>query len=40
MLSESYYRFFADKVPEKFIDMAKALGYENPTNQNILWIDF
>lgn len=26
MISESYYRFFSDKVPEKFIKMAKALG--------------
>lgn len=26
MISESYYRFFADKAPEKFVKMAKALG--------------
>lgn len=26
MLCESYYSFFEDKVPERFIDMAKAMG--------------
>lgn len=26
MISESYYRFFADKVPKRFVQMAKALG--------------
>jgi len=26
MLSNSYYSFFADKVPDRFIDMAKAMG--------------
>lgn len=26
MLSESYYNFFVDKVPERFIDMARAMG--------------
>lgn len=26
MLCESYYTFFEDKVPERFIDMAKAMG--------------
>lgn len=28
MLSEAYYSFFADKVPEKFIAMAKAMGVD------------
>lgn len=26
LLSGAYYRFFADKVPDRFIDMAKAMG--------------
>ena len=26
MLSEAYYTFFADKVPQRFIDMAKVMG--------------
>lgn len=26
MLSEAYFTFFADKIPERFIDMAKAMG--------------
>ncbi|GAA0177693.1 iron-containing alcohol dehydrogenase [Clostridium sediminicola] len=26
MLSEAYYNFFSDKVPERFIDMARAMG--------------
>ncbi|GMQ57304.1 iron-containing alcohol dehydrogenase [Vallitalea sediminicola] len=26
MISEAYYRFFMDKVPERFINMARALG--------------
>ncbi|WP_113672087.1 iron-containing alcohol dehydrogenase [Vallitalea guaymasensis] len=29
MISESYYRFFMDKVPERFIKMARALGIQN-----------
>ncbi len=28
MLSESYYTFFASKIPEKFITMAKAMGVD------------
>lgn len=28
MLSEEYYRFFADKAPEKFVTMAKAMGVD------------
>jgi alcohol dehydrogenase len=28
MLSESYYTFFASKVPERFINMAKAMGVD------------
>lgn len=28
MLSEAYYTFFADKVPERFIAMAKAMGVD------------
>jgi alcohol dehydrogenase len=28
MLSESYYTFFADKVPDRFIAMAKAMGVD------------
>lgn len=31
MLAESYYNFFSDKVPERFIEMAKAMG-ENIEN--------
>lgn len=29
MISEAYYRFFMDKVPDRFIKMAKALGNQN-----------
>ncbi|QUH28447.1 iron-containing alcohol dehydrogenase [Vallitalea guaymasensis] len=29
MISESYYRFFMDKVPDRFIKMARALGIQN-----------
>lgn len=32
MISESYYRFFADKIPQRFIDMAKALGKKDATS--------
>lgn len=32
MISEAYYRFFMDKVPDKFIDMAIALGNKNANN--------
>jgi len=28
MLSEAYYTFFASKVPERFVDMAKAMGVD------------
>ncbi|WP_304941944.1 iron-containing alcohol dehydrogenase [Vallitalea guaymasensis] len=29
MISEAYYRFFMDKVPDRFIKMARALGNKN-----------
>ncbi|WP_273325202.1 iron-containing alcohol dehydrogenase [Vallitalea guaymasensis] len=29
MISEAYYRFFMDKVPDRFIKMARALGNQN-----------
>ncbi|GKX28058.1 alcohol dehydrogenase [Vallitalea longa] len=32
MISEAYYRFFMDKIPDKFIDMAIALGNKNANN--------
>jgi alcohol dehydrogenase len=28
MLSEEYYKFFADKSPERFVSMAKAMGVD------------
>ena len=32
MLSASYFDFFADKLPERFLDMARALGASEPTD--------